>query len=40
MKNSGGEERCIKVLMEKSDCRRTLGRAVSRWEDNIKLDVP
>ena len=33
----GGEERCSRVLVGKSEGRRPLGRPRRRWEDNIKI---
>jgi len=35
----GGGERCIKVLMGKSEGRRPLGRPRRRREDNIRMDL-
>ena len=34
----GGRERCIQVLVGKSEGKRPLGRPRRRWEDNSKLD--
>ena len=35
-----GESRGLcRVLVEKPEKRRPLGRARSRWEDNIKMDL-
>jgi hypothetical protein len=35
-----GEERGVhRVLVEKSEGKRPLGRPRRRWEDNIKMDV-
>jgi hypothetical protein len=35
----GGEERRYRVLIGKPERRRPLGRARSRWKDNIKMDL-
>jgi hypothetical protein len=35
----GEEERCIQVLLGKSEGKRPLGRPRRRWEDNIKMDL-
>jgi hypothetical protein len=35
-----GEERGVyRVLVRKSEGKRTLGRPRRRWEDNIKMDL-
>ena len=34
----GGEEGAYRVLVEKSEGTRPLGRPRRRWEDNIKMD--
>ena len=34
----GGEERCITVLVGKSEGKGQLGRAKRSWEDSIKMD--
>jgi len=35
-----GERRCVyRVLVEKAEGKRRLGRARRRWEDNIKMDL-
>ena len=35
-----GEDRGVhRVLMEKSEGKRSLGRPRCRWEDNIKMDL-
>jgi len=36
----GGEERRIKVLVEKPEGKRQLGRHRLKWEDNINLLAP
>jgi hypothetical protein len=35
----GGEERVYRVLVEKPEGKRPLGRPRPRWEDSIKMDV-
>jgi hypothetical protein len=35
----GGEERCIRLLVEKPEGKRSLGRHTRRWEDTIKMDL-
>jgi hypothetical protein len=35
----GGEERCVQVLMGKSEGKRPFGRPRHRWKDNIKMDL-
>jgi hypothetical protein len=35
-----GDSRCAcKILVGIPDARRTLGRHMSRWEDDIKIDL-
>jgi hypothetical protein len=34
-----GEERCIQVLVRKTEGKRSVGRPSRRWEDNIKIDL-
>jgi hypothetical protein len=34
-----GEERCIQVLVGKSEGSRSLGTPRCRWEDNIKIEL-
>jgi len=35
----GGEERVYRVLVGKPEGKRSLGRPMRRWEDNIKMDL-
>ena len=35
----GGEERLYRVLVEKPEGKKPLGRPRRRWEDNIKRDL-
>jgi hypothetical protein len=35
----GGEERLIQGFRGKPEGKRELGRHMSRWEDNIKMDL-
>ena len=35
----GGEERLYRVLVEKPEIKRPLGRPRRRWEDNIEMDL-
>jgi len=35
----GGVERLYRVLVEKPENKRRLGRPTRRWEDNIKMDI-
>jgi hypothetical protein len=32
-------ERCLQVLVGRTESKRPLGRPWRRWEDNIKLDL-
>jgi hypothetical protein len=34
-----GGERCYRVLVEKHEGKRPLGRPRRRWEDNVKMDL-
>jgi hypothetical protein len=36
--NNGARKGAYRVLVEKPERRRPLGRARRRWEDNIKID--
>ena len=36
---SGMRRRACKVLVEKAEGRRLLGRPRLKWEDNIKMDI-
>jgi hypothetical protein len=35
----GGEEECYRILVEKPEGKRPLGRTRHRWVDNIKMDL-
>jgi len=35
----GGEQRCVQILVEKSEAKRPLGTPRSRWEYNIQMDL-
>jgi hypothetical protein len=35
----GRDEKCIQILIGKSEGKRPLGRPKRRWEDNIRMDV-
>jgi hypothetical protein len=35
----GGKEKRYRVLVGKSEVKRSLGRSRRRWEDNIEMDV-
>jgi hypothetical protein len=37
--STGGRRYAYRVLFRKHDCKRPLGRAGRRWENNIKMDV-
>jgi len=35
----GGQERCIRVLVDRPKGKRLLGRPGHGWEDNIKMNL-
>jgi len=35
----GGEEKCIKISVRKSERERSLGRCKSREENNVKINL-
>jgi hypothetical protein len=39
MRHAGGGERCLRILVGRSEGKRPLGRPRRRWEYNIKIDL-
>jgi hypothetical protein len=36
---NGENEKCVRNLVEKFECKKPLGRPKSKWEDNIKTEL-